>query len=60
MKIAELFLHDLRAPLSRARTYAKLLLEERGENELLTELLRALEDLDARLREEESKSGEIR
>ena len=52
-----LFLHDLRAPLARAITYAKLLREEptRESNDLITELLRALDDLDQRLRDAEGK-----
>ncbi len=54
------FLHDLRAPLARARTYAKLLAEEANdESGLLPALLQALEDLEARIRlaEEDLSSG---
>ncbi len=50
------FFHDLRAPLARARTYGKLLLEESRNNELVTELLRALDELEARIRAEEEKT----
>ncbi len=56
MKDLPLFLHDLRAPLARAKTYGKLLLDAKQDDELVRELLRALEDLDARLREAEEKS----
>jgi hypothetical protein len=49
------FFHDLRAPLSRARTYAKLLADDPQvkDNELLEHLLHALDDLEARIRAEE-------
>ena len=51
----ELLLHDLRAPLARAKTYGKLMAELNnlpGEaKELLTLLQNALEDLDRILRE---------
>lgn len=59
MKIDPLFLHDLRAPLARARTYGKLLQEDSTDAELLKQLLLALEDLDERLKsaEENSSSG---
>jgi len=53
----QLFLHDLRAPLARARTYAKLLEEEISANEILRHLQEALEDLDRRIRAAEEKKG---
>ncbi len=53
-------LHDLRAPLARARTYAKLLEEEiaDGELEYLRSLQIALEDLEARIRNAEEHDSE--
>lgn len=49
------FLHDLRSPLARAKTYAKLLEDAAPEEapELLQQLRRALDDLDKLLREAE-------
>lgn len=57
MKNEANFLHDLRAPLARARTYGKLLAEEVPENsaELMRELMLALDDLEARIRAAESR-----
>jgi signal transduction histidine kinase len=48
-------LHDLRAPLARAQTYAKLLEDAKPEEaaELLPQLQRALDDLEKLLRHEE-------
>jgi hypothetical protein len=46
--------HDLRSPLARAKTLAKLLLETRAETEraeLQRMLLEALEELDAKIGE---------
>jgi hypothetical protein len=50
------FFHDVRAPLARAQTYAKLLdgAQPSEAAELLLALRTALDDLDARLREAES------
>lgn len=45
-------LHDVRAPLARAKTIAKLLQQSTdGAEELLPELLKALEELDEMLAE---------
>lgn len=45
-------LHDLRAPLARAKTIAKLLKQAPGSaEELVPELLDALEELDQKLSE---------
>jgi|GEM_PF-5391041 len=57
MKLDPLFLHDLRAPLARARTYGKLLQEDSGDTDLLKQLLLALEDIDAKLRVAEEKNA---
>ncbi len=54
MKTDARLLHDLRAPLARAQTYAKLLAEDQPRDaSLLEELLRALEELDRLLRNAE-------
>lgn len=52
------FLHDLRAPLARARAYSKLLREDcAGEQaELADQVLRALEDMEKLLRAAEEHS----
>ena len=53
------FLHDLRAPLARARAYAKLLREDcAGEQaELADQVLQALEDLEKLVRAAEDHTG---
>jgi len=56
MSEVSIFFHDLRSPLARARTYGKLLLEENRNSELVTELLRALDELEDRLRAAEEKT----
>lgn len=48
----EKLFHDLRAPLARAKTITKILLDENPEDEeYLPELLRSLEELDQKLSE---------
>lgn len=51
------FIHDLRAPLARAQTYAKLLEDAKPEeiDELLPQLRKALDDLERLLRDAELK-----
>lgn len=55
---SERFVHDLRAPLARAKTYGKLLAEELSREgdamPLLLQLQAALEDLDMLLKQAES------
>lgn len=57
--LPSLFIHDLRSPLARARTYAKLLREQaEGENaELADSVLQALEELERMLRAAEEQGG---
>ena len=52
------FFHDLRAPLARAQTYAKLLEGAKPEElvELLPQLRKALDELDSLLRAAELSS----
>lgn len=45
----ERLVHDLRAPLARAKTIAKLLHESDRDNEWVTELIAALEELDGKI-----------
>ena len=46
MSDREQLLHDVRAPLAKAKTIAKLLLEGLDDEELLPTLLQSLEELD--------------
>jgi hypothetical protein len=52
----EKIVHDLRAPLARAKTITKLLLKKNQEEEWLPELLAALEELDKKISELSSSS----
>lgn len=57
MKDEALFLHELRSPLARARTYGKLLADEIAAEsaDTLSELLLALEEMEAKIRSAEER-----
>ena len=56
-EVRDNFFHDLRAPLARARTYGKLLMENSDEErkDLTEALMQALDELERLLRQEEEK-----
>lgn len=52
------FLHDLRSPLARAKTLAKLTLDDNSSCKYLEMLLAALEEMDARIAAELTKASD--